>query len=83
MMAIAFNGFNARTTNLNVFAGLKRNPTFLMVFAGVFALQFVFVTFGGKYLHVQPLSASSWLYCALLAFAIIPLDLIRKIALKR
>ncbi len=83
MMAIAFNGFNARTTKLNVFSGLNRNPTFLIVFAGVFALQFVFVTFGGKYLHVQPLSASSWLYCALLAFAIIPLDAIRKIAFKR
>ncbi|MBR4104030.1 MAG: calcium-translocating P-type ATPase, PMCA-type [Thermoguttaceae bacterium] len=83
MMAIAFNGFNARTDKLNVLHGLSKNPTFLIVFAGVFALQFVFVTFGGKVLHVQPLSASSWLCCALLAFAVVPLDMIRKFAFKR
>lgn len=83
MMAIAFNGFNARTSNTRVFSGLRQNPTFLLVFLGVFALQFLVVTFGGKVLHVQPLSASSWFWCALLAFAIIPLDLLRKIAFKR
>ncbi len=83
MMAIAFNGFNARTDKLNVLHGLSKNPTFLVVFAGVFALQFVFVTFGGKFLHVQPLSASSWFWCALLAFAVIPLDAFRKLAFKR
>jgi magnesium-transporting ATPase (P-type) len=83
MMAIAFNGFNARTTKTNVFSGLRQNPTFLWVFAGVFALQFLVVTFGGKALHVQPLSAASWLWCALFAFAIIPLDLLRKIVFNR
>ena len=83
MMAIAFNGFNARTAKTNVFSGLRQNPTFLLVFLGVFALQFLVVTFGGKVLHVQPLSASSWFWCALLAFAIVPLDLLRKIAFKR
>lgn len=83
MMAIAFNGFNARTTKTNVFSGLRQNPTFLWVFAGVFALQFVLVTFGGPALHVQPLSATSWFWCALFAFAIIPLDLLRKIAFTR
>ena len=83
MMAISFNGFNARTSNTRVFSGLRQNPTFLLVFLGVFALQFLVVTFGGKVLHVQPLSASSWFWCALLAFAIVPLDLLRKIAFKR
>ena len=83
MMAIAFNGFNARTTKTNVFSGLRQNPTFLWVFAGVFALQFLVVTFGGPALHVQPLTASSWFWCALFAFAIIPLDLLRKIAFNR
>jgi hypothetical protein len=62
---------------------LCQNPTFLWVFAGVFALQFVLVTFGGPALHVQPLSATSWGWCALFAFAIIPLDLLRKIAFNR
>ena len=83
MMAIAFNGFNARTAKTNVFSGLRQNPTFLWVFLGVFALQFLVVTFGGPALHVQPLTATSWFWCALLAFAIIPLDLLRKIAFKR
>lgn len=66
MMAIAFNGFNARTNHINPFGGLKYNKTFLWVILSVFALQFVFVTFGGEVLSVERLSMSGWLVCILL-----------------
>ena len=78
MMAITFNGFNARTTHLNPFEGLGRNLTFLAVMGGILVLQFVFVTFGGKPLAVEPLSAMTWLKCLLLAFLVIPIDVVRK-----
>lgn len=78
MMAIAFNGFNARTSHLNPFSGLGGNKTFVWVMLSVFALQFVFVTFGGEVLSVESLSLSSWLVCIVLSFLIIPIDVVRK-----
>ncbi len=53
MMAITFNGFNARTTHLNVLSGIGRNKNFILVMLSIFVLQFVFVTFGGSVLSVE------------------------------
>jgi calcium-translocating P-type ATPase len=78
MMAITFNGFNARTEHLNPFEGIGRNKNFLIVMAAIFILQFVFVTFGGAPLSVEPLSPSAWGICIILAFLVIPIDVIRK-----
>lgn len=78
MMAITFNGFNARTSHLNPFEGLGRNKNFLIVMFAIFAMQFIFVTFGGNVLSVESLSPSAWLICIILAFLVIPIDIIRK-----
>ncbi len=78
MMAITFNGFNARTSHTNPFEGLGRNKNFLIVMFAIFAMQFVFVTFGGEVLSVEALSPSAWLICIVLAFLVIPIDMIRK-----
>lgn len=83
MMAITFNGFNARTSHLNVFEGIGRNVTFILVMLSIFALQFVFVTFGGEFLSVESLSLSGWLVCVALAFLVIPIDMIRKLITRR
>ena len=83
MMAITFNGFNARTSHINVFEGLGRNKSFLVVMFVIFAMQFVFVTFGGEFLSVESLSPMAWLICIILAFLIIPIDMIRKAMTKK
>ena len=82
MMAITFNGFNARTSHINPFEGLGRNRNFLLVMFAIFAMQFVFVTFGGEALSVEALSPRSWLICIVLAFLVIPIDMIRKAVMK-
>ena len=79
MMAITFNGFNARTSHVNVLSGTNRNKNFIWVMLSIFILQFVFVTFGGSVLSVESLAPSAWLICAGLAFMVIPLDIIRKL----
>ena len=79
MMAITFNGFNARTEHINIFKGIFRNVNFLLVMFGIFAMQYVFVTFGGDVLSVHSLSPKSWLVCVILAVLIIPIDTIRKL----
>lgn len=78
MMAISFNGFNARTEHTNPFEHLGRNKHFLLVIGALLVLQFLFVTFGGAVLSVEPLSWTAWLVCLLIAFLIIPIDIIRK-----
>lgn len=83
MMAITFNGFNARTSHMNPFEGLGRNKSFLIVMLAIFAMQFIFVTFGGNVLNVESLSPMSWLICVVLAFLIIPIDMIRKALTKK
>ena len=83
MMAITFNGFNARTSHMNPFDGLGRNKSFLIVMFAIFAMQFIFVTFGGNVLSVESLSPMSWLICVVLAFLVIPIDMIRKALTKK
>ncbi len=78
MMAITFNGLNARTEKMNVFENIGRNKSFLIVMGALLLIQFVFVTFGGAVLSVEPLSAKTWIICLVLAFIVVPLDLIRK-----
>lgn len=82
MMAITLNGFNARTEHINPFEHLGRNINFLLVMGGILVMQFVFVTFGGEVLSVESLTPQSWGICFLLAFLVIPIDMIRKIITK-
>ena len=79
MMAITFNGFNARTEHINIFKGTFKNINFLLVMFGIFAMQYVFVTFGGKVLSVHSLTPKTWLVCVIVAALVIPIDMIRKI----
>ena len=78
MMAITFNGFNARTTHLNPFENLGRNTNFLLVMGVLLIAQFIFVTIGGPALSVHALSPATWGICLGLAFLVIPIDMIRK-----
>ena len=83
MMAITFNGFNARTAHMNPFENLMRNKNFLWVMLSIFVMQFVFVTFGGEVLSVESLSLKSWLICLVMAFMVIPIDMVRKAIMKK
>ena len=83
MMAITFNGFNARTEYINVFQNLGRNKNFILVMLSIFALQFVFVAFGGEVLSVEALSVKSWIIFIVLAFMVIPIDIVRKLIMHK
>ena len=56
-----------------------RNKNFLIVMGALLLVQFIFVTFGGSPLSVEPLNAKTWLVCVILAFLVIPIDIIRKV----
>lgn len=83
MMAIAFNGFNARTNHLNVFKGIGKNKNFIYVMISILVLQFVFITFGGEVLSVEALNIKSWIICIVMALIIIPIDMLRKVITRK
>lgn len=82
MMAITFNGLNARTTHMNVLNGINGNKTFLLVMGGLLVAQFIFVQFGGAVLSVEPLTLKTWGTLIVMAFMIVPIDMIRKLFVK-
>ena len=83
MMAITFNGFNARTEHMNVFEHIGRNRNFLIVMGLILVIQYLFVELGGKALSVEPLSIRTWLICLVIAFMVIPVDMIRRAVFSR
>ena len=83
MMAITFNGFNARTEHMNVFEHLGRNKNFLLVMGAIFIVQFIFVTLGGEVLSVTPLNAATWIICLVIAFLVIPVETARRTVMKK
>lgn len=72
------NGFNIRTDKRNLLSGLKENSLFVKIACGIIVGTIAVVQFAGKLLHVTPLSLTQWLVIFLAAFAIIPIDIIRK-----
>lgn len=82
MMAITFNGFNARCEKLNIFDKIGKNINFWIIMILIFVIQFFFVTFGGEPLNVTKLLFSDWIICIGLAVFVIPLDILRKIIYK-
>ncbi len=82
MMGITLNGFNARTDHLNPFHEISKNLNFILVMGSIIVLQYVFITFGGKVLSVEPLSLKTWGLCLMFASLVFPIDIIRKLLVK-
>ncbi len=76
------NSFNARTHRINLFSHLWKNPTFVLIMAAVTGLQLVFIYYGGTLFRTTPLPVSELGFTFLLACLVLPLDLLRKIALR-
>ena len=73
-----FNKFNARTENLNLMEHLTDNKNFMFVVAIIFGLQILFTYIGGDIMRVVGIGLQDWLYIALFAVIIIPIDIVRK-----
>ena len=76
---IVFNTFNARTQGLNLFENLLENRLFLIIIPAIMAIQVIFVTYGGEVLRTVGLTVQEWGYVLIVAFVIIPADLLRKV----
>lgn len=75
----AFNIFNARTEDMNLFDHILENRGFLKVVTLIFSVQIILTYVGGDILRTKGMVLSEWGYVVLLSILIIPLDLIRKL----
>ena len=86
-----FNGFNVRDEGFGIFKGLNENPGFLKVFFAIIAVQAVIVNaaviplapfqFIGRMFSCVPFSIQGWIVVFILAFTMIPVDLLRKVVM--
>jgi hypothetical protein len=86
-----FNGFNVRDEGFGIFKGLNENPGFLKVFFAIIAVQAVIVNAGavplapfqfiGRMFSCVPFSIQGWIVVFILAFTMIPVDLLRKVVM--
>lgn len=78
-----FNGFNIRTEHINLFNGIGKNKLFSAIAIGIFVMTFVLCNFAENLIKVTALDFKHWVVVVILAFMVIPIDLIRKIIEKK
>lgn len=81
-MAI-FNSFNARTHRLNLFAHLLKNKAFIVVISFIIIVQLILIYFGGDIFRTTGLTLLEFEIMIFLAFTVIPVDILRKLILRR
>ena len=78
-----FNSFNARTSRINLFHGLKQNKTFIFVILLIIIVQLGIIYYGGSLFRSYGLYYEELLVTVLIAFSVIPIDIIRKVFLRK
>ena len=88
-----FNGFNVRNDGFAIFKNLKDNPDFLKVMCMILGIQFCLVNISlipaapavwiGNMFSCVPFGVSGWVLVLILAFTMIPVDMIRKIIFRK
>lgn len=79
----AFNAFNARTDQLNLFDNINKNHGFWKVILLIIIVQVIMVDFGKDILRCYGMTGKEWIFVTIMAFTIIPVDLIRKLILRK
>lgn len=90
ILSALFNGFNVRDDSFNIFAGLKENTGFLKVFFAIITVQACIVNAAliplapfewiSNMFSCVPFGITGWVVVVLLAMTVIPIDILRKVA---
>lgn len=82
IFAATFNGFNIRTTKMNLLEGIGKNKLFIEIAVAIFAMTFALAQFGGEFMGCHAMSVVQWTTVVALSVMVIPADLLRKLYLK-
>lgn len=78
-----FNAFNSRTYRLNIFSNILKNKIFIIIISIIAVIQIILIYYGGEVFRTTGLTMYEFEVMTILAFSIIPFDIIRKIILKK
>jgi calcium-translocating P-type ATPase len=84
-----FNAFNSRTDSLNLFEHIHKNKGFLSIIGLITIIQILMTQSGmiwptfGKIMNCHGLTIEQWGVIILMALTIIPIDLLRKLIVKK
>ncbi len=81
--SIIFNSLNTRSERANLFEHLGENKKFILVMGSIFILQTLIIEFGGAVFETVMLDPKTLLVSMALGLLIIPVDLIRKIFVRK
>lgn len=73
-----FNGFTIRTESINLFNGLGKNKAFSVIAVGIIAMTLFLCNIAGSLVQTTPLDLRHWITVIVVAFMIVPVDIIRK-----
>lgn len=73
-----FNGFTIRTESMNLFNGLGKNKAFSVIAVGIIAMTLFLCNVAGSLVQTTPLDLRHWITVIVVAFMIVPVDIIRK-----
>lgn len=74
------NSFNARTERINLLAHLRQNRAFIVIMLLVAMVQLLIIYYGGSLFRTAPLTVFELRRILALSLLILPVDLIRKLA---
>lgn len=78
-----FNSFNARTVRLNILGNIFKNKVFIGVILFIILVQVGMIYYGGSLFRTSGLTINEFFLMILIALTVIPIDMLRKIFLKR
>lgn len=73
-----FNGFTIRTESMNLFNGLGKNKAFSVIAVGIMIMTLLLCNIAGSLVQTTPLDLKHWIVVIIVAFMIIPVDIIGK-----
>jgi P-type Ca2+ transporter type 2C len=82
IFASIFNSLNARTYRLNLLAYIEKNRYFMIIMTFVVIVQILLIYYGGPLFRTSGLSLSEFFIVLVLAFTVIPIDMLRKIFIR-
>lgn len=77
------NAFNSRTERMNILANIKQNVIFIIIITFIVIVQIFLIYHGGDLFRTYGLTLKELCIVIILAFSTIPVDLLRKIYIKR
>ncbi|MEG1016139.1 MAG: HAD-IC family P-type ATPase, partial [Bacilli bacterium] len=78
-----FNMFNARTHRINILSSLFKNKVFLLVTIFIILVQILLIYYGGSLFRTTGLTLIEFQIMILISFSIVPVDILRKLYLKK